>query len=172
MRAFRLVLTVVIAVLVLRAVPAYSSHEGVLISALAIDPLTPTTLYAGTPGGVFKSTDGGASWSASGLIKPSVLAIDPLTSTTLYAGSGGVFQSTDGGASWSASGRLAPWPGAVAALAIDPLTPTTLYAGTVGYSPDSLGDLYKTTDGGASWSPAGLFSTFVSDFCGPCGGVS
>ncbi len=83
MRAFRLVLAVVIAVLVLRAVPAYSSHEGVLISALAIDPLTPTTLYAGTPGGVFKSTDGGASWSASGLIKPSVLAIDPLTSTTL-----------------------------------------------------------------------------------------
>ena len=38
MRAFRLVLAVVIAVLVLRAVPAYSSHEGVLISALAISP--------------------------------------------------------------------------------------------------------------------------------------
>ena len=35
------------------------------VYALAIDPLTPTTLYAGTyGGGVFKSTDGGASWSA------------------------------------------------------------------------------------------------------------
>jgi len=170
MRAFRLVLAVVIAVLVLRAVPAYSSHEGVLISALAIDPLTPTTLYAGTPGGVFKSTDGGTSWSASGLVNISALAIDPLTPTTLYAGSsvlGGVFKSTDGGVSWNATGSL---PGAV--FVFDPLTPTTLYAGTVGASPDYLGDLYKSTDGGASWSPAGLFSTFVSDFCGPCGGVS
>ena len=58
MRAFRLVLAVVIAVLVLRAVPAYSSHEGVLISALAIYPLTPTTLYAGTYDAGYKSTDG------------------------------------------------------------------------------------------------------------------
>jgi photosystem II stability/assembly factor-like uncharacterized protein len=39
-----------------------------MIPALAIDPLTPTTLYAGTyGGGVFKSMDGGVSWSASGL---------------------------------------------------------------------------------------------------------
>src|SRR5207249_6495890 len=35
------------------------------INALAIDPQTPTTLYAGTSGdGVFKSTDGGGNWSA------------------------------------------------------------------------------------------------------------
>ena len=34
------------------------------INALAIDPQTPTTLYAGTSGhGVFKSTDGGGNWS-------------------------------------------------------------------------------------------------------------
>src|SRR2546430_6969673 len=34
-------------------------------SALAIDPQTPSTLYAGTSGrGVFQSTDGGASWRA------------------------------------------------------------------------------------------------------------
>ena len=36
-----------------------------VIAALAIDPSTPTTLYAGTSGGgVFKSTDGGGSWRA------------------------------------------------------------------------------------------------------------
>ena len=35
------------------------------VHALAIDPVTPTTLYAGTEGGgVFKSTDGGGNWSA------------------------------------------------------------------------------------------------------------
>jgi photosystem II stability/assembly factor-like uncharacterized protein len=74
------------------------------VRALAIDPQTPTTLYAGTDGGggVFQSTDGGASWRAAnnGLTATDVraLAIDPQTPTTLYAGtqSGGVFKSTDG----------------------------------------------------------------------------
>src|SRR5207245_9077472 len=83
------------------------------ITALAIDPQTPTTLYAGTrlggPAGVFKSTDGGMSWSAV-LADHQVhtLAIDPLMPTTLYAGTDhlgtpdGVLKSTDGGISWSA----------------------------------------------------------------------
>ncbi|MFQ5962208.1 MAG: hypothetical protein ACE5MG_12510 [Candidatus Methylomirabilales bacterium] len=51
--------------------------EGGVIQVLALDPGTPTTLYAGTQGGaVFKSTDGGASWSASntGLTNTSVFA--------------------------------------------------------------------------------------------------
>ncbi len=35
------------------------------VYALAIDPATPSTLYAGTiGGGVFKSTNGGGAWSA------------------------------------------------------------------------------------------------------------
>ena len=67
--------------------------EGGTIRALAIDPATPTTLYAGTYGGVFKSTDGGGSWSAvnTGLTNTEVsaLAIDPATPTTLYAGTYG-----------------------------------------------------------------------------------
>ena len=66
------------------------------VYALAIDPKTPATLYAGTDGGVFKSTDGGMNWSAvnTGLTATGVhaLAIDPQTPTTLYAGTyGGVF---------------------------------------------------------------------------------
>ena len=54
------------------------------VYALAIDPTTPSTLYAGTGSdGVFKSTDGGGSWSAvnTGLPGTAVvvdaLAIDP-----------------------------------------------------------------------------------------------
>src|SRR5438477_10566441 len=77
------------------------------INALAIDPQTPTTLYAGTSGpGVFKSTDGGTTWRAvnTGLDPRRccfALAIDPQTPTTLYASTdGGVFKSTDGGESW------------------------------------------------------------------------
>src|SRR5882724_7754483 len=99
MRAFRLVLAVVIAVLVLRAAPAHATHS-VPVIALEIDRRTPTTLYAGTDGGggVFKSTDGGDSWSVSGLAYIDALVIDPLTPTTLHAGidSWGTYKSTDG----------------------------------------------------------------------------
>jgi len=112
--------------------------EGGSISALAIDPATPTTLYAGTfLAGVFKSTNGGESWSAAntGLINTYVyaLAIDPKTPTTLYAGTygGGVFKSTNGGESWSAvnTGLISTY---ISDLEIDPKTPTILYAGTFG----------------------------------------
>lgn len=74
---------------------------GERVLALAIDPETPTTLYAGIIGaGVFKSTDGGASWTAinDGLTHLSIraVAIAPLTPSTLYAGTegGGVFSRT------------------------------------------------------------------------------
>jgi photosystem II stability/assembly factor-like uncharacterized protein len=129
------------------------------IYALAIDPLTPTTLYFGTDefsagAGVFKSTDGGATWTSSVLTGDSVvlaLAIDPVTPTTLYAGTAGpgVFKSTDGGTTWAAvnAGLSADTFGyiSIAALAIDPITPATLYAGT-------NGDVFKSTNSGASWN--------------------
>jgi len=63
------------------------------VYVLAIDPDTPTTLYAGTQcAGVLKSLDGGDSWSPvnTGLTSSSVsaLAINPTTPTTLYGGDG------------------------------------------------------------------------------------
>ena len=59
------------------------------VPAVAIDPQTPTTLYAGTEGtGVFKSTDGGSTWSVlnTGLTDLSirVLAIDPQSPSVIY----------------------------------------------------------------------------------------
>jgi hypothetical protein len=73
-------------------------NTGTGVLALAIDPRTPSTLYAGTwGGGVFKSTNSGGNWNAvnTGLTNPSVhtLAIDPQTPMTLHAGTsgGGVF---------------------------------------------------------------------------------
>ncbi len=70
------------------------------IQALAIDPATPTTVYAGAlGGGVFASADGGANWSAlnSGLPASAdvrFVRIDPANPSTLYAGAGtdGVFK--------------------------------------------------------------------------------
>jgi photosystem II stability/assembly factor-like uncharacterized protein len=121
------------------------------VNAFVVDPLTPTTLYAGTNAGVFKTTDGGGSWSAALVVTHVLtLAIDPRTPTTLYAGTSdyGVFKSTDGGSSWSAAnaGLIAT---SVNALAVDPMTPTTLYAG------GTDGGIFKSTNGGGSWSAGG-----------------
>src|SRR5713101_3392069 len=107
---------------------------GGAITALAIDPTTSSTLYAGGAG-VYKSTDGGEHWTATDLTNAGVdaLAIDPTTSSTLYAGTdgGGVYKSTDGGQHWTAI-NTGLTNTHVTALAIDPKIPTTLYAGTDG----------------------------------------
>jgi hypothetical protein len=140
------------------------------VDAIAIDPQSPATLYAGTGGGgVFKSINGGASWSAvnTGLKNgygmdvrvAESLAIDPQNPTTVYAGTlDGVFKSSNGGASWSAVNKgLEVFSGAYfIALAIDPKNPTTVYVGTVG-------GVFKSSNGGASWSAAniGLTNTVV-----------
>ncbi len=123
------------------------------IISLAIDPSTPTTIYAGSnESGVFKSVDGGASWVAmnDGLTDLTVqaLAIDPSVPTTIYAGSfsRGVFQSVDGGVSWNRMSIGLP-NASVQAVEIDPATPETLYAGTGG-------GVYKSVDGAQFWTPA------------------
>jgi uncharacterized repeat protein (TIGR01451 family) len=100
---------------------------------------------------VFKSTDGGATWSASytGLANTDViaLAIDPQTPTTLYAGTNGagVFKSTDGGTNWSDMNIGLTNPD-VYALAIDPQTPTALYAGTRGGGVFAIQQVSPTAD--------------------------
>src|SRR5256885_1047063 len=112
-----------------------------LVLALAIDPATPATAYAGAVAVcVFKRSHGGGRWSAvnTGLTGQLVgaLAIDPATPATLYAGTGafffiggGLFKSTNGGGSWSASNTGIPiFFNIVDALAINPVTPDTLYA--------------------------------------------
>lgn len=82
------------------------------IRSLAIDPSSPDILYAGEEkGGVWKSSDGGSSWTGPkntgfSSANPSIrrLAIDPTNTSVVYAGdwSSGVYQSTDGGETWSA----------------------------------------------------------------------
>lgn len=134
-----------------------------VISSLTIDPTSNRTIYAATNNGVFKSTNGGSSWIAvnSGLAgtHPAILAIDPTNSQTLYAGTSGsgVFKSTNGGNSWSAvSAGLwtsfgMPGPDGepqimVSRLAIAPSSSQTIYAGVSG------GGVFKSTNGGNSWS--------------------
>jgi photosystem II stability/assembly factor-like uncharacterized protein len=124
----------------LRAVP---------ISSLAINPRTPSFVYAGN----LLSTDAGNTWFAVGykvLYGIDALAIDPRTPTNVYAGSGdcedglSIFRSADGGQSWTDTRAGA---GCVSTIAIDPQMPSTVYAG----SQDGRG-VYKSADGGTSWS--------------------
>ena len=90
----------------------HNTNTHLLGAVLAVDPVTPGTLYAGmNGGGVFKSTDSGVTWDESngGLTYTGVLglAIDPLMPSTLYAsmsGNQGVFKSTDAGGSWEPHG--------------------------------------------------------------------
>lgn len=56
------------------------------VNTLAIDPATPATIYAGTRSGLFKSTDGGKSWSANQPLEQVIaIAIDAKTPSTIYA---------------------------------------------------------------------------------------
>lgn len=121
---------------------------------LAIDPVTPSTLYAGSGGGgVSRSIDGGATWTVAnaGLVDSWVwsLAIHPLTPGVLYAGtdSGGVFRSSNGGGTWIAV-NTGLTNLHVRSLAVNPLVPSTLYAGTTG-------GVFRSTDSGANWSAVG-----------------
>jgi len=127
--------------------------EGGAVYTLAVDPTDPSTVYAGTIyEGAFKTTNGGASWSAinAGLAGQLVsgLAIDPATPSTVYAVTldAGVFKSIDGGAIWSAANNGLSLSNGFLAIVIDPANPSTLYVA-------ADNGVYKSTDGAASWGP-------------------
>ncbi|SPE29675.1 conserved hypothetical protein [Candidatus Sulfopaludibacter sp. SbA6] len=140
----------------------WGSVDSYLVTLL-IDPLTPTTIYAGTSGGLFKSIDGGANWSDAGLHSVvNALAIDSLNPNMLYAATttddysppanfGGLFKSSDAGANWVAIDDglevLIDTGAAITSLTIDPANPQVLYAGTSGNG------IFRSADGGAHWSP-------------------
>ena len=124
--------------------------------AIAIDPSNSQTVYAGTDGdgGVFKSTNGGASWTAanSGMTDTYVysLAIDPTNSQTIYVGTlGGVFKSTNSGTSWKATSNQDSdgysMLNGVNSITIDPHDSQTVFVG------GGSSGVWKSTNGGASW---------------------
>lgn len=143
-----------------------------MIYSLAIDASDTNLLYAATSSGVYRSDDAGATWEArnSGLptLRAMGITIDPQNPQRLFVtlwaepGSdhwdGGVFRSTDGGNSWIAMNRGLPhtmgseegltsnYP----AIVMDPGNPLILYVGNNSWTPDP--GIYKSVDGGESWS--------------------
>jgi Tol biopolymer transport system component/photosystem II stability/assembly factor-like uncharacterized protein len=127
------------------------------VNALAIAPSNPAIVYLGSHGGVAKSVNSGANWASTGTIaggNVQGLAVDPTNPNIVYAGTAyGVFKSTNGGTSWTAVNNGltfplptgGPLPAVVRALAIDRNNPNIVYAA-------ANGSMFKTTDGGASWT--------------------
>ncbi len=129
--------------------------------------------------GVYKSTDGGDNWTNLGLKESERIArilVDPTESNTVYvcvpgklwsdSDERGVYKTTDGGKTWS---KVLKGPNAstgCSMMSMDPQNPKTLFAGmwdfrrkgwtfrSGGDGPDvpSGSGLFKSTDGGASWT--------------------
>ncbi len=154
---------------------------------LVVDHADPNTLYVGTylrgyssqstytpnaPNGVFKSTNGGVSWtlSSTGLpLQPGstnahysvlALAMDPTNRNVLYAAVnpfldnsafiGNVYKSTNGGASWAVAGTgLAGQD--IRALLIDPDNSLRIYAASGGNTLNP-GGVFVSEDGGTTWN--------------------
>jgi photosystem II stability/assembly factor-like uncharacterized protein len=132
--------------------------DGGRVSALAIDPKDPRVVYAGTEGGVFKSTSYGDTWAHAseglGNLTVRTLALDPRDPRILWAGTDkGLFKTTDGGATWSPPGTGGFSGSRVHVLALDRAEPDRLYAGILLLRPVETVSLFRSDDGGESWSP-------------------
>jgi photosystem II stability/assembly factor-like uncharacterized protein len=136
------------------------------IYSITVDPTNHLIIYAGTtnPDSLFKSTDGADSWSVSdgGLPDDYIvrsIAVDPDDPSTVYAGTekwgscaGGVYKSTDAGAAWSPASSVELEELLVSSLAIDPGQHQTVYAGAFDSCYDRKGGVFKSSDGGESWT--------------------
>lgn len=125
------------------------------ISGIAVDPSNSNTVYLSTGDadggdtysiGVMKSTDGGATWNATGSITASStnrITIDPVSTNTVWvAGNDGLYKSTDGGANWTNMLAIN-----CTDMALNTSNSNTIYA-------VDANDFYYSTDGGSSWNTA------------------
>ncbi len=105
--------------------------------------------------GVLKSTDAGATWSATGLsfsvsshITIGRLIAHPSNNTTLWAAtSDGIYKTTDGGVSWTQKQT-----GSFIDMELKPSDPTTIYASTSVFSLDTHPQIFRSTDSGETWT--------------------
>ena len=136
----------------------------------AIDAVynNPTTIYLGTAsGGVWKTENGGASWTPVFDEQPiqniGSVAITQSNPSVVWAGTGegnprnsvslgeGIYKSLDGGKTWKCMGLQKTRN--IHRIIIDPNNPDVVYAGVMGnpFMEHAERGVYKTTDGGENW---------------------
>ena len=135
---------------------------------IAVDPKKPSTWYiAVASGGVWKTTNGGASFNPIFEGQPSYsigcITIDPNNPLVIWVGSGennsqrsvaygdGVYKSLDGGKTWTNMGLKSSEH--IGKIVVDPRDSDTVYVAAQGplWNPGGDRGLYKTTDGGKTW---------------------
>jgi len=130
------------------------------VGAIAVDPGDPKHILVGAAGGgIWESTDTGATWAPRTDQLPSLaigaVTFDPTNPSRVYAGSGegnfyfnlgaGVYKSTNGGTTWTVA-AVVPFLGVgFYDLVVDRQNPATLYAATTN-------GFFKSTNSGATWS--------------------
>jgi photosystem II stability/assembly factor-like uncharacterized protein len=153
----------------------------------AIDPANPQIVFAGSDdsGGIWKSTDGGITWTHVTNQLPDFsgwhITIDTLTPGTVYAcemyGRYGVAKSTDGGNTWThiGNGLQTKYDRMATKLVVDPANAQRLWISTGsdenGNPPRPGNGVFVSTNGGASWQPTGLQDTTVPCIAVTPGGV-
>jgi hypothetical protein len=144
------------------------ANIGGRVTGVAVDPVLADTVYvAAASGGVWKSTDAGATyrpaWPAS--FPQATGAIAAARDGAVYVGTGeanpgggsltyegdGVYKSTDHGASWRNVGL--PASATIGAIAVDPVDPRRVYVAAAGsvFRDGGQRGVYRSTDGGAHW---------------------
>jgi len=162
--------------------PIFENYGAYSIGCLKMDPNNTNVVWAGTGennhqralgygNGVYKTEDGGASWTNMGLKESrqiGMIAIDPRDSDVVYVaaegsawgpgGDRGLYKTTDGGQNWEKVLEISENTG-VNNVVLDPVDPDVIYAtseqrrrrsfGKIGGGPES--GLHKSTDGGKTW---------------------
>jgi photosystem II stability/assembly factor-like uncharacterized protein len=136
------------------------------INDITFDPNNPNTYYlAAATGGIWKTTNGGQTWTPLSddwpFLAVNSVAVHPTNSEIVFAGTGdfngnypysfGLRKSTDGGQSWTTIGQAQFGNFAIRRIMIDPDNPNRMML-TAGKGRDYWGYLYRSLDGGNTWS--------------------
>jgi hypothetical protein len=140
------------------------------IGSLAVHPTNPSIVLAATNMGVYLSTNGASTWTQVISGTATGVVFNPTDGNTAYAAveGHGIYVSTNAGTSWkldngSGSGALPSTNIGRIGLAIAASSPSTLFAGIANDSTSNLLGLYKTTNGGSTWTK----QTSIVDYCTP-----
>ncbi len=126
------------------------------VHALVQAPSSPSILYAGTLAGVFRSSDGGATWAqisppdSREIHEIESLAVDPANPDVVYAGTWHLpWKTTDAGKTWHNIKRGLIVDSDVFSIIVDPVHPHIVYLSACSgiYKSEDAGDLFRKIQG-------------------------